>query len=233
MKRSRTWPWVIGAASIVVGTPLAFAADHIDSPAAVADPAADITDTYSWMDGNNLVMVMDVVPFADTASKFSDQVQYVFHTQSGASMSALTGAEMNVICTFDTAQKISCWAGDKDYVTGDASQTAGLTSMNGKFKVFAGLRDDPFFFNLDGFTDTVTTVEGAASSLTFNAAGCPALDSATSTTLVTKLKQDGNGGAGKDKFAGANVLSIVLSIDKTLVTPAGPVVAMWASTNKP
>ncbi len=128
------------------------------------------------MDGNNLVLVMDVVPFADTSSKFSDQVQYVFHTQSGASLTALTGAEVDIICSFDAAQKISCWAGDQDYVTGDASQTAGLDGMKGKFKVFAGLRDDPFFFNLDGFTDTVAAVEAAAPSLTPNAAGCPAVE---------------------------------------------------------
>ncbi len=50
---------------------------------------------------------------------------------------------------------------------------------------------------------------------------------------MNKLKQDGAGGAGKDKFAGANVLSIVVSVDKAVVTPGGPVVAMWASTNRP
>ena len=35
------------AAALLPGT--AFAADHIDSPAASGDPAADITDVFAWM----------------------------------------------------------------------------------------------------------------------------------------------------------------------------------------
>src|SRR5262249_9125643 len=143
-----------------------------------------------------------------------------------------TTKSVDVVCTFDAAQKISCWVGDKDYVTGDASAVAGLTSASGKVKVFAGLRDDPFFFNLDGFKHTVSTVEAAAPTLMFDGAGCPAIDAATSAVLVGQLQHDPNGGPPANFFAGKNVLSIVLSIDKTLLTEGGPIVSMWASTNK-
>ncbi len=226
MKARNSWKW-LGVLAALAFTPVAFAADHMDSPAAGKDPAADITDTFTWMDGGNLVMVMDVVPFATTTSKFSDAVKYVFHTQSGAAYGQLKNPERDVICTFDAAQKISCWAGNQEYITGDASQTSGLASQDGKLKVFAGLRDDPFFFNLTGFNNTVATVEAAAPGLTPNAAGCPAVDSSTSAALVTSLKTPGT-----DDFAGKNVLSIVVSIDKSLVTQNGSLVAMWASTNK-
>ena len=33
----------------------------------------------------------------------------------------------------------------------------GETSEGGDIRLYAGLRDDPFFFNLQGFTDTLAT----------------------------------------------------------------------------
>ena len=62
------------------------------------------------------------------------------------------------------------------------------------------------------------------------------LDAATSGVLVGKLKTDPTstppGGVAKDFFAGKNVLSIVLSVDKSLLNAGGPILSAWASTNK-
>lgn len=234
MKRM-TWFKGAVALALMTGVSWAFAADHLDAPGSTNDPTSDITDLYSWVDGNNVVFVLDVTPLATNTSKFSDKVQYVFHTESSAGFGK-AGTTLDIICTFTTDQKASCWVGDKDYVTGDASATTGLKSESGKVTVFAGLRDDPFFFNLDGFKDTVNTVDQAKGVLQFDAAGCPKLDAATSTLLVKKLSTDPTsnppGGKAKDFFAGKNVLSIVLSIDKSLVTAGGAYVNVWASTNK-
>ncbi|MBK7579514.1 MAG: DUF4331 family protein [Myxococcales bacterium] len=235
MKIVHKWRKALAVCAVFGATPLAFAADHIDSDALATDPAADITDVYAWMQSGKLVMVMNVAPLATTASKFSDKVQYVIHTKSGAVGLAPTEPDVNVICTFDAAQKAKCWVGDKEYVEGDASATAGISSASGKLKVFAGLRDDPFFFNLDGFKDTVATVESVAASLTFDAYGCPTIDAPTSAVLVSKLSTDpkADAGAAKDFFASKNVLSIVVEIDPTLVSgTTAPAVAVWASTNK-
>src|SRR5215471_21482537 len=59
-------------------------ADHVDGPAASADPAADITDVFTWMspDAQSVFLIMSLVRNATTASRFSDSVQYVFHTTS-------------------------------------------------------------------------------------------------------------------------------------------------------
>jgi hypothetical protein len=220
------------ALALVVAASSAMGADHLDGPAATADPAADITDVYSWLDGSNVVLVMNVAPLATTASKFSDKVQYVFHTES-TNQFGMPGKKVDVICTFDAAQKISCWVGDKGYVTGDASATAGLEAADKSFKVFAGLRDDPFFFNLEGFKDAVETVDAAKPTLTLDAAGCPTLNNATSTALVGMLKGTAKGTMpAKDFFAGKNVLSIVLSVDKKLLNTGGPLLNVWGSTNK-
>jgi hypothetical protein len=211
----------------------ALAADHIDAPATTADPAADITDLYAWMssDGKSVELALDVVPFATSSSKFSDAVTYAIHVNSSSGYGK-TQTETLVICQFDTAQNIQCWVGDGEYVTGDASKTAGIQSASGKVKVFAGLRNDPFFFELDGFKKAVSTVDAAEGSLQFDGSGCAMLSAATSNTLVGQLMHEPDGTAPKDTFAGKNVLAIVLEIDKSILTPGGSALGVWASTHQ-
>lgn len=219
-------------AAVLIAT-AALAADHQDGAAVLTDPSTDINDVFAWTspDGSKLNLVMDVFPAATTAAKFSNVAQYVFHTTSSAGYGMPAATSEDILCTFDTAQAISCWGGG-EYVHGDASNPAGITSAGGKLRVFAGLRDDPFFFNLDGFKATAAAVHGAAGALTFDAAGCPALDANTSNALVTQLRSAPGGGAPSDHFKGLNTLAIVVQIDRTLVTKGGSTVGVWASTNK-
>jgi Domain of unknown function (DUF4331) len=211
----------------------AWAADHRDGPGVKADIAADINDVFAWMspDAGRVYLVMTVFPFATAEARFSDSVQYVVHTSSAAAFGEAGAPEVNVICTFDAAQEISCRAGGTS-VSGDANDPAGLSSTDGMLRVFAGRRNDPFFFNLSGFQRTTRIVAGAAGSLTFDAAGCPQLDEATSTALVTQLMTEPDGSPAADDFAGANTLAIAVSIDKTLLTGGGPILAVWGSTNR-
>lgn len=237
------WMVVVGGACLataVIHPRLARSADHGDAPATLAEPAADINDVYAFLPpaelaaggATHVIFAMTVFPAAPADAKFSDTVQYVLHAQSGAGYPTTT-SDYNIICQFDTGtpQKASCWGGTDEYVTGDASQAGGITSADGKFKVFAGLRADPFFFNIDGFKDAVATVQGVAPFLTFNDAGCPAVDGANSNTLVQKLSHT-DGGAAVDHFAKLNGLGIVVQIDKTLVTKGGPVLSAWGSTHR-
>jgi hypothetical protein len=229
---------VLAAAVWLLSTP-SYAADHQDGPAATASPAADITDVFAWMstDHTKMYLVMDLFPAATTAAKFDTNVLYVFHTTSKASILATTGTPLDIICKFDAAQAISCWAGASEFVSGATATapTTGIKSSSGKLTVWAGLRDDPFFFNLDGFKKLVATVKAAKASLipTADPSGCPKVDAATSGVLVSQLAHDPNGGAPKDHFAGLNVLALVISIDATLVNGGGPIVGVWGSTNKP
>lgn len=222
-------------------------ADHADSPITTADPAADLTDMFAWMspDARTVFLVNGLVRNATTASKFSDSVQYVFHTTSRAKFGDPPSPEVTIICTFDTAQTIQCWAGNEAYVTGDASNVTGITSADGKLRVFAGLRNDPFFFNGPGFRAVSRTVTGALGSLKFDTAGCPQLDAATSATLVNQLQTRAADPSNPGKFLGANngrslndfdafnVLAIVIAVDKSIVTKNGPILSVWASTHRP
>jgi hypothetical protein len=245
--------WLLGGAltGAVLAAALGYStrarsADHLDAPATTADPAADINDVYSWNDGSNTVFAMTVTPNAATGTTFSNATQYVFHTQSGATYGATTGAEKNIIATFDTSTppKIQLWVGTDEYVTGDASATTGLTSADGKVKVFAGLRADPFFFNLSGFKAAVAAVDGLEEAGAFQAipnndAGCTQIDTLHAGVLRGLLSTNpadagptGIGGPAPNDFAAFNALSIVVSVDTTLINGAGPITAVWGSTNK-
>jgi hypothetical protein len=235
---------VVGGACLataIIHPRLARSADHLDAPATTADHPADINDVYAFLPSSELaagtathaVFVMTVFPAAPADAKFSDAVQYVLHAQSGAGFPTTT-ADYNIICTFDAAQKAQCWGGTDEYATGDASQPAGISSADGKLKVFAGLRADPFFFNLDGFKDAVQTVDNFVDggTLTFTDAGCPNVNTAGSGLLVGKLGTTNGGATAVDFFKNLNGLAIVVQVDKTLVTKGGPVVSVWASTHQ-
>src|SRR5204863_2275662 len=96
--------WLIGIGVLAASWLLqpAWAADHADGPAAKADPSADITDVFAWMSPNasRVYLIMDLVRNATAASKFSDSVQYVFHTTSKATFGAAASMEVDIICVF-------------------------------------------------------------------------------------------------------------------------------------
>ena len=199
-----------------------YAADHVDSPTAVADPASDLTDIFAWMSpsANELNLILPI-----PAAAFSDAVQYVLHVESAAAYGE-SGTQTDIICQFDASQEIECWVGEADYLQGDASRIVGLASVTGRTRAFVGERDDPFFFNSTGFRNTLNTVSAALPSLTIDAAGCPVLDGATSAALIDTLA------TGGDAFALGSVQALVLQIDKPLVNSGGDIIAVWASTRR-
>jgi hypothetical protein len=218
---------------VAVSSRRARSADHAEAP---ADPAADLADLYAFLDEDRIVMMLTAHPFAEPGATFSTTTQYVFHTSSGPAFGE-NSIDVDVICTFASDRAASCWVGSEDYASGDPSDaSAPLTSESGKLRVFAGLRGDPFFFNLSGFVDTVDIVKQAAGSLTFDTAGCPQVDAATSQALVATLSevpsQADPSRTNPDDFVNANVLALVVSIEKSLLTEGGPILSIWASTNE-
>ncbi len=259
MKRS-TWLTAAGLLAFsTLSSPTSFAADHRDWPGYMNDITTDITDVYAWMstDGSKVYLALDIQGAntgATATTQFSNAAQYVIHVNSTSAFGTAGTHQDTIICKFDnsTPQNYQCWgpgtAGSTtgEYVTDAVGNTAGKSSTSGKMKVFAGYRDDPFYFNIRGFLDVANTVNSVAGTLTFDAAGCPNnINAATSMTLVNKLKQNGAGGAAADDFGkngnsllppaggmtNGNILAIVISMDKTLLTTGGNVVSVWASTN--
>ena len=152
-----------------------------------------------------------------------------------------------MICTFTADTSIQCWvaAGTtaKEYVTGDPS-TTGITSADGKLKVFAGRRSDPFYFNLGGLKTAVATTESVLADIGVDAAGCPitlngsagqfATAAATlRTQLTTAQAAIGPCAASQiDCFANFNVKAIVVQLDKSVLLSGSDVLlSVWGSTH--
>jgi hypothetical protein len=234
MKRPiRTLGMLLGASVI----PFAgFAADHGDSPSAIAsaEPTADITDLYAWQDNDspNLNLVLGVNSGADEDATFSDAVTYVFHVQSSPAFGQ-TQTSTLITCKFIDGTNIECWAGD-DYVVGNPSNTDGIVSEKGYMRVFAGVRDDPFFLDYTAFSRTVDLAVGAVSApgvIDVDPEGCPRLTPDQTTLLVSSLTSTGAYAPASNTFAGQNILALVLQVDTAILNESGPVLGVWASTH--
>ena len=197
-----------------------------------SNPMAEIKDVYAWVAGSNLNLVMDVSPLDDGMRSFDPSVQYVFHLTSKAKfgVAGAGDAETRVILRFASSTSVECWVTDatgsvtKDYVVGDPSTIAGLPAMDGRIKVFAGRRSDPAFASTTGLASAIG--ELGTNLKTTDVAGCPAINAAEASTIQGMLT------SGSDTFATANVMAIVVQIDKLLVTVApNKLVSVWASTH--
>lgn len=209
--------------ALLFGVGTASAADHIDSPGAVADPTADITDLYAWTNANGtkVNVIMNVGAFG-SATGFSTAVSYAFEIESSSAY-GVPGTRSTITCEFYDSVNIECW-GPGVYVTGDASDEAGISNDAESLKVFAGPRNDPFFMESNGFGDAVELVVNAGIQPDGT---CPAVDGATSNALLDALTA---GGSPVDTFAGTNVQSLVVQFDKALVDEGGPILAINAAT---
>jgi len=229
--QSGNW-WFAGLAMVgillTVGVRAVSASDHLDTPTVIADPAADIGDIFAWTssDGKRLNLVMDIV-----AHQFSDHLQYVFHVDSGKSFGKTTATTF-IVCRFDAAGVAECWVGNADYVHGDASNISGIEGKNGRFRLFAGLRDDPFFNNVKG-TREMYGVAGAAlqHGTPMDGAGCPQFDEVTSHSILDTWRHT-SGGAAQNFLAGWKSSSLVISVDLDVVTSGGDLLAVWGVVHK-
>lgn len=227
--------WIAGASACVslsLGTFLAkdvLSHDHADSPSVIAEPAADITGLYAWMSNDtdrlNLIMTLPAL------TAFPATVDYVFHVDSGPTVGAFA-TSYQIICRFDPGQQIECWSGDDEYILGSALVEEGISTEGDRFRVFAGPRADPTYFNLAGFEATTAAARSALPQLQQDAAGCPALTEEDSEALLRQLRTSPEGGDPVNAFAGRDALSIVVSVERELVARGGPILGVWASTHR-
>ncbi|HTU65239.1 MAG TPA: DUF4331 family protein [Steroidobacteraceae bacterium] len=203
---------------------LAHGSDHLDTPTVIADPAADIGDLYAWTSPGHLNLAMTVV-----GAKFSDQLRYTFHIDSGRRLGATTHT-LDVVCKFDTANAIDCRAAN-DRASGDASAESGLVSRGQHLRVFAGLRDDPFFNNVRGTRAALNVAGAALPTVSRDAAGCPQFDAPTAARIADEWRHT-EGHDGTNFLAGWKTAALVVSIDLPFVTRGGAMLGVWATTSR-
>jgi len=206
------------------GAGVAQASDHLDSPSVIADPAVDIGDIFAWMspDARRLNLVMTIV-----GHSFSERARYVFHVDSGPRYGE-THATTTIECRIEGAVA-DCRAG-AEQVRGDVSRPEGLAARDGRMRVFAGPRDDPFFNNVRGTRDAYNAAAAALKAgAPLDRAGCPAFSPTVAADILDRWRHT-EGGPAKNLLAGWTPASLVISVDRSLVDRGGKVLGVWAET---
>ena len=212
-------------ATLALAPAMAIASDHLDTAAVIADPAADIGDLYAWTDDQRLNLVMTIV-----GGKFSDHVRYEFHVDSGRALGPTTST-ISIACDFDSAFAPECRAGQIDRARGDASGEAGLDSERRLFRVFAGVRDDPFFNNVRGTRAALAVARASlAAGVQRDAGGCPAFAATTSARILDEWRHT-EGRAASNLLAGWKTAALVVSMDLNVVNRGGPLLGVWSTTS--
>ena len=217
-------------ATLLLSTALARtvrASDHFDSPATSANPQADIGDVYAWTspEGRTLNLIMTI-----QGHTFSDKVDYVFHVDSGKTFGR-TSASTSVICRFASANEVSCKVGNADSASGDPTNPTGLEGRNHRFRVYAALRDDPFYNNLKGLMSAYTTASTAIKNgVAVDAAGCAHFDDPTAKTIMDQMGHT-DGGPAQNFLYNWTVSALVISVELDAVATGGKLLAVWGTTS--
>lgn len=170
--RPKIWSLAVlalGGLSAFAATQIAHveAADHLDPPArtntppAGADRAADIADVYAWHQGTGadarLVVAMSFsgpnAPVAGQAVSCDRDVLYTIHVDNDGD----GVGNHNIEARFGRDSDMNCLVQFSNIpgVTGTVVAATEHTLTRGPVRVFAGLRDDAFFFDLQGFRETL------------------------------------------------------------------------------
>lgn len=183
------------------------AADHIDAPA-VQGGSSDITDFYSFQGANtdNLVFVANVKgllsPTATANTSFDENVMVEFNIDNnGDNIEDLViqavpkdgkmyffGPVAPGLAGSTSTVKTSSALGSVAIT--EYAETAVIYSNDG-VSLFAGPRDDPFFFDFGQYSEIIAGNAGS-----FN-------------------------NPGTDTFAGTNVMSVVVELPKTMLGGSG------------
>jgi hypothetical protein len=190
-----------------------YAADHIDAPAVTGAGSAslgnDITDIYAFQspaDNSKMVFVINsqglLSPSASAAASFPSNIMYEmnidntgdnvedlviqFLVQNGKvrAYGPVAPGTTGTTSTVKTNGPVT-----ETTVTAYGASPAIGTNANG-IRVFAGPRDDPFYFDLARFKEVIGGT------------------------------QPGFRNPGIDTFAGTNVMSLVIEVPKTLLGSA-------------
>lgn len=172
MKHGRKW--ILGggtalaamAALALVPGQFAVGADHLDPPArtdpevdATPDIPADIADLFAWSDATNAYFAVTFAgPQAAGVPAFYDR--NVLYTLNISTSQPATSSDVTVRWRFGPATNGTGFGISVENLPGVNGALVGpveqILSRDG-VRVYAGLRDDPFFFDLQGFKETRST----------------------------------------------------------------------------
>jgi hypothetical protein len=195
------------AVAVIIGG-IVFASDHNDAPS-VAKQTTDITDLYVFAgaDTNNLVFVANtqglLAPASTGAASFDPDILIQINIDNNGDH-----VEDLVIQAIYSNGKVNFYGPVAPSMTGLQSKLEGniigsvavtpygaqtpiISTTASGIQLFAGSRDDPFFFDLNQYHKIL-----AGTATGFN-------------------------NPGSDTFAGTNVMSVVVEVPKSLLNSTG------------
>lgn len=227
----------IGIAGVVGARHLAHASDHQDTADVELNPSQDMTDFYAFPGATNdrITLVLNSWPVItpaqantvtfdpnllyqikvdNTGDAVEDKVLQITFTGTGANQQvqvrgplvpSVKGAMQNEI------------ASDAPVVMGAINTVLGTASG---IQVYAGVRDDPFFIDLEQFFRILPDRKPVTGSL----AALP------STPTASAFRAPGQ---AVDFLAGFNVLSIVIELPTAMLTTGGNTkIGLWGTISR-
>jgi Domain of unknown function (DUF4331) len=152
----------IAAVAALVAIP-AFSADHLDAPTAKKDGRTDINDVYVFHPGSpqdlsRTVLAMTVNPAAGVISgttfRAGANYEFLIDKNGDAKADSTIRVQFKGSTADQQSYKVHVIRGEEGNLI--AGGTTGGVVQHGAVKTFAGLRDDPFFFDLASFNDGAT-----------------------------------------------------------------------------
>ena len=204
---------------------LARASDHLEAPLVESDQAADIADVYTFLDPNDnakVILAFDVHGFIvpgenGNLSGFDKDVLFRFNIENTGD----AAPDEYIYVNFD--QQTSRSQPQTAHITIGRNSFAAPTTVSSStaanppapvvttdaatgISFFAGVTDDPFFFDVPAFNRFVASVLGGAPNV----------------SLLSR---------GRDTFAGYNIQMIALSVPAAMLKgSAGNVIGVSATT---
>jgi hypothetical protein len=145
-----------------------FAADHAEAPGTMADAPADISDFYVWnTEGGTIVAIVNFAGLAEAGSEpvYDPDVLYGIHIDNtGDNMPdidiwARFGQNMAGDWGLQVVNLPGADAVPDPEICGTAAGHCGLVETEidtgAGTRIWAGPREDPFFFDLDGYQATL------------------------------------------------------------------------------
>ena len=218
--------------------------DHADSPAVLARPGADLTDVYVFPapdNDDNVVLAVDAHPLIPAGmgpqTFFDPGVMYQFKIDNDGSRVEDLVIQLKASAPQDGAQTLTLYGPGKPNMTGTSStwiEPTGTFAYNkastlkGGIKVFAGPREDPFFFDLARFFEIVPdrnfgnhgpgkTVPPPSATGFRGFAAASGCDTTPAQDFLSA-----------NKF---NVLSFVIELPRSMLSPNKGKINVWASAS--
>lgn len=205
------------------------AADHAESPGVDADPAGDLADVFLFISPENPNRLVGAITFGGRPAPRSrtdivycdPKLIYVLNIGRANAAGAFTNTPViKVVARFGKSDTGRCGV-QLENVPGAGGTFAGPTetilTSSGGVRAFAGMRNDPFFFDAEGYNGMVAAFDSAppAGGYLVNSFG-----------LGTRAR--------RDSFANRNITLVVFEMDLNAVAPAvggvRPKIQAWATT---